>query len=691
MPSSASELSQRKKAQHYDNSPTTTTATTNTGTHATASSIHQGATTSSRKANGSLFNEASTTATAFTSTLQTNLESQLREKPNLSSSTSGYHQSDGPSNSKATSNGNGISNNIGNGIVKGALSNSRSTTDDEHDSDTSSDRFDTMDEITRWRISVAPYCPSYSVAFKAIFLVRTLAATYANISDCDEVFNFWEPMHYLQYGTGLETWEYSPLYAIRSWAYILVHALPAEITRLATSANRIPIILIDHYYYNNLVIVPLNIVLYNVFGGDVGPDIFGTEPWWFYILNGLLNFNVLFLAALLSFPVLVFTFLVAPDVLPNPPSSSGQLKDPLVLFTLKLSPFYLWFAIFTAQPHKEERFLFVVYPLICFNAVMTLFMAQKVIQRGLDRFVTRSKTAAIHKYSRGLVWVVLVASAAISMSRILALYEHYSAPIDVYRNAFDLVKVPEPIVIGVTTAAVEGSSTEPIVVASHSPSTTESGSEGTVGKKEIIRVCVGKEWYRFPSHYFLPEGARLGLIKSYFDGLLPGEFHEYSDASDLKKSQHPLAIDWRWSADRRPGTSFIPTLMNNENKEVVEHYTPLEQCQYLVDLDYSGRPEPSEASSESLTGDEINNDSNNSDTVDLEPRYLQNKDQWEKLYCRKYLDTTVGAGRNRWVRAFWIPDKITLALTRGQPKAWGDYCLARRKIHSGQRNPSIDG
>lgn len=64
-------------------------------------------------------------------------------------------------------------------------------------------------------------------------------------------------------------------------------------------------VIIDQYYYKRLVIVPLNIVLYNVFGGDVGPDIFGTEPWWFYILNGLLNFNVLFLAALASLPVLV--------------------------------------------------------------------------------------------------------------------------------------------------------------------------------------------------------------------------------------------------------------------------------------------------------------------------------------------------------------------------------------------------
>ncbi|KAF9084521.1 mannosyltransferase [Mortierella sp. AD031] len=690
----------------------------------------------------------------------------------------------------------------------------------DNSSDSSSDRIEHLDEISRWRNSVLPYCPSYSVAFKTIFLVRALAATYSNISDCDEVFNFWEPMHYLQYGSGLETWEYSPLYAIRSWAYILIHALAAEITRLAMSANRlqvffiiriilgavsahceatlyravvdevdprigryllltlitsagtwiasnaflpstfamyttmlffsqmlqpprqhsgkrtfwaifwvglggllgwpfsaavglpfaleellihsrnqskkktvrfrdwrrirflrlvtsaiavlgcvlIPIIAVDRYYYKKLVAVPLNIVLYNVFGGDVGPDIFGTEPWWFYILNGILNFNVLFLAALVSLPVLLVTYFTIPDALPNSPSNPGKIKEPLLLFSLKLSPFYLWFAIFTAQPHKEERFLFVVYPLICFNAVMTLFMVQKLVQRALDRFVTRSKTAAIHKYSAGLVWVVLIAAAALSISRILALHEHYSAPIDVYRKAFDLVKVPRPIVI-------EGS--DPIIVAA-SASTNGATAEDVEGSKtqkpEVVRVCVGKEWYRFPSHYFLPEGAKLGLIKSHFDGLLPGEFLEATNgmgelpplsdqpSAAAETTHQPYRIDWRWSAERRPGTSYVPKLMNNENKEVHEHYTPLEQCQYLVDLDYSGRYADKEDS-----------------TDVIEPRYLQDKEKWERLYCTKFLDTTVGAGRHPLIRAFWIPDKVTVALTRGETKVWGDYCLARRK------------
>lgn len=37
------------------------------------------------------------------------------------------------------------------------------------------------------------------------------------------MFNFWEPLHFADYGYGFQTWELSPTYAIRSWAYILLH------------------------------------------------------------------------------------------------------------------------------------------------------------------------------------------------------------------------------------------------------------------------------------------------------------------------------------------------------------------------------------------------------------------------------------------------------------------------------------
>ena len=76
-------------------------------------------------------------------------------------------------------------------------------------------------------------------AFSLCLLSHFLAAAYAPIQDCDEVFNYWEPLHYLNHGYGFQTWEYSPVYAIRSWFYIVIHAIPA---RLAFQIHRSKIV-----------------------------------------------------------------------------------------------------------------------------------------------------------------------------------------------------------------------------------------------------------------------------------------------------------------------------------------------------------------------------------------------------------------------------------------------------------------
>ncbi len=66
-------------------------------------------------------------------------------------------------------------------------------------------------------------------AFYCFLLSHLLAAFFAPIQDCDETFNYWEPTHYLRHGFGLQTWEYSPEYAIRSWFYIVLHAVAIRI------------------------------------------------------------------------------------------------------------------------------------------------------------------------------------------------------------------------------------------------------------------------------------------------------------------------------------------------------------------------------------------------------------------------------------------------------------------------------
>lgn len=49
-------------------------------------------------------------------------------------------------------------------------------------------------------------------------------------------------MHYLLYGTGMQTWEYSPLYAIRSYAYLWLHALPACLHAHILQTNKVTVL-----------------------------------------------------------------------------------------------------------------------------------------------------------------------------------------------------------------------------------------------------------------------------------------------------------------------------------------------------------------------------------------------------------------------------------------------------------------
>ncbi|KAJ4833957.1 mannosyltransferase [Turnera subulata] len=70
-------------------------------------------------------------------------------------------------------------------------------------------------------------------------MLRYMSATSNIIHDCDEVFNYWEPLHFLLYNSGFQTWEYRQgnhphslllfllfsQFALRSYLYINFHQL----------------------------------------------------------------------------------------------------------------------------------------------------------------------------------------------------------------------------------------------------------------------------------------------------------------------------------------------------------------------------------------------------------------------------------------------------------------------------------
>ncbi|PYH28616.1 dolichyl-P-Man:Man(6)GlcNAc(2)-PP-dolichol alpha-1,2-mannosyltransferase [Aspergillus neoniger CBS 115656] len=572
---------------------------------------------------------------------------------------------------------------------------------------------------TKQRPPPPPFYLPLNIALYLCIVTNVISALYAPIQDCDEVFNFWEPTHYLNHGYGLQTWEYSPVYSIRSWLYVSTHALVGKIgsfalssksaefyaircflalvcaaceTRLYSAICRtlsprigllflmvvaftpgmfhastaflpssftmymsmlgltafldwrdgqktaqgimwfglgaivgwpfagalmLPLLLeevvigllssnmrgmflsvldgamrcfvilaleiaVDYAFLRKLVIVPWNIVAYNVFGGEGrGPDIFGVEPWTFYIRNLLLNFNIWFAFAMAAAPLLALQALFRPKA-----TSVQTLLRTVTLIT----PFYMWFAIFTAQPHKEERFMFPAYPFLALNASIAFHMILSFVGSSNPNVAAGSM---LPKIKLAVIMSIILMALNSGLLRIVGIMSAYNAPLKVF---------------------------EPLA----QPGVAQTGDT----------VCFGKEWYRFPSSFFLPSDLRAKFVRSEFRGLLPGEFPEAADFSALFE-----------------GTSRIPTGMNDRNEEDLGKYTDLSQCSFLVDSEFPSRK-----------------------ATELEPDYIHEDTQWEQLACHSFLDASQTGLLGRLI---WTPDlPITPEPLR---RKWGEYCLLRRR------------
>ncbi|XP_044266986.1 alpha-1,2-mannosyltransferase ALG9 [Tribolium madens] len=529
--------------------------------------------------------------------------------------------------------------------------------------------------------------PGGDTAFKALLSARFCAAIWSHISDCDETYNYWEPMHYLVFGKGLQTWEYSPQYALRSYTYLMCHAAPAYIYHkllqpnpllmfyfircllglicalaevyfykavcrefgvhigrvclffqifaagmfisstaflpssfamytfaaacaawwqqryplaifftalgsllgwpfaallgvpiaydmlirrkmyldffawgvISGSVVLLPMILIDSFQYGRVTIAPLNIVLYNVFGG-AGPNLYGTEPFSFYFINGFINFNFIWILALLS-PVAI---ILGHFFLPMKNKSTLYLP-----YWLSISPLFLWLGVFMLQPHKEERFLFPVYPMICLCGAITVDIAQKLFFRIWNLI----KTVPHGTHYLDITMFIMVATIAVTgifnVSRIFALYKNYHAPLDLL---IELNRFP---------------------------------AESSVPERAIINVCLGKDWHRYPSSFFLPnKNWNVRFVQSEFKGLLPAPYSAGSNA-----------------------TYIVHDHFNDQNQEEPSLYFNLSKCHFLLDLDLDKETE-------------------------LEPNYAKMKDRWKILKSYRFLNAEKS---HRFFRAFYVP------------------------------------
>ncbi|KAL1449682.1 hypothetical protein WDU94_002167 [Cyamophila willieti] len=251
---------------------------------------------------------------------------------------------------------------------------------------------------------------------------------------------------------------------------------------ISTIIILLPQIRIDSLYYGRLVIAPLNIVLYNIFS-PYGPTLYGTEPWSFYLDNLFINFNMIFIVGFLTpiFLTLVKLFIGKSSIRPR-----GAIP-----YFLCLAPFYLWFTVLTIQPHKEERFMFPIYPLISLHGAITVDAIQKIFYKilSLCRFVSTRRHYL--RYTSAVWFSFVLFYGILCMSRIVLLYKGYGSP--VMNTYFELSQLDARF-----------------------------ANSSLVERGEVINVCMGKEWYRYPSSFFLPNDKwNVSFIKSEFRGQLP--------------------------------------------------------------------------------------------------------------------------------------------------------------------------
>lgn len=297
---------------------------------------------------------------------------------------------------------------------------------------------------------------------------------------------------------------------------------------------------VDYHYYGRLVSPTWNIFVYNAQAG--GDELYGVEPLSYYVKNLLLNFNFASTLGLASLPVLLLTGAVKRWLHPKENTGSAGVSGGIGssasgMEIMVLLPMYIWMAVVFPRPHKEERFLFPIYPILCFGSAITLREVFSLLIGvvSLVRFNNASygkgrngewdKTRQKSTILMGLV--LLSPCALISISRSVALSRYYSAPLRVYHKLF----------LHATAASPSG---------------------------KVTYVCTAGEWYRFPSSFFLPPNHQLGFLKSSFTGQLPQPFTSHGSKMESLAEQ---------------GGKF-----NDMNREEMDRYIDIEQCTYVVEL-----------------------------------------------------------------------------------------------------------
>ena len=297
-------------------------------------------------------------------------------------------------------------------------------------------------------------------------------------------------------------------------------AVASGLTALALT----PLVLLDRLAYGKWTLSLLNFLKYNVSGDGGDSSLYGVEDWHYYLRNSALNLGaVVPLAA--AAPVVLGVAALA--------STKAKIVSQRAhrRLALTLIPLPLWAVTISSLPHKEERFMYPVYPLACLaaaatiaaapSAVTALFAPVKRVLLPPSRRSRPSSSSFFALFSLALQASLVALAALVGASRVAALLASYSAPLRIYSS---LPSDPEM------------------------PAAAEEGGSISTARGSHSLVCLGAEWHRFPSSFLLPgEAYRMRFVAAGFGGLLPVPF----EASLGGTTASPDSLNDRNARDER--------------------------------------------------------------------------------------------------------------------------------------------
>jgi len=191
-----------------------------------------------------------------------------------------------------------------------------------------------------------------------------------------------------------------------------------------------------------------------------------------------------------------------------------------MMFTLHLSPLYIWMAIFFAAA-------------VCVSSIQKIY---KLLTN--EKKVFGSVSFPDHGWIQK---ITITITTLFSISRILALIFGFVGVLNLYSNT--VRQIGDQL-------------------------STENQAENQTSAS--YNLCLGKEWHRFGTHFLIPDIFDVHFIRSEFRGQLPGKF----------LGSWPLSTSYD-IISKKP--KLLRQKFNDDNSEEIDRYLGLSECDFIID------------------------------------------------------------------------------------------------------------